>query len=60
MPKIKHITADLLSDEEMTSVSDKLINAERRMDEKLMEEIERRKEGFTRTADGIWVPNNGK
>ncbi len=40
MPKIKHIKADLLSDEELTAVSDMFEKAERRMDEKLMEEID--------------------
>lgn len=56
MPKIKHIKADLLSDEELTDVSDMFDKAERRMDEKLMEEIERRKEGMVRNSTGLWVP----
>ncbi|MGN0691742.1 MAG: hypothetical protein ACI4K7_05295 [Oscillospiraceae bacterium] len=56
MPKIKHIKADLLSDEEITAVSDMFDNAERRMDEKLMEEIDRRKDGMVRSSTGLWVP----
>ncbi|MGN1416701.1 MAG: hypothetical protein ACI4XF_07660 [Oscillospiraceae bacterium] len=56
MPKIKHIKADLLSDEELTAVSDMFDNAERRMDEKLMEEIDRRKDGMVRSSTGLWVP----
>lgn len=57
MRGIKHINADLLSDEELTAIDDKLRGAERRMDEKLMEEIERRRNGFERTESGIWVPD---
>ena len=56
MPKIKHINADVLSDKEMTMFSDKFDNAERRMNEKLCEEIDRRKTGLVRTESGIWVP----
>lgn len=56
MPKIKHINADLLSDEELTAVSDMLDSAERKMDEKLMEEIERRKNGMVKNSSGLWVP----
>lgn len=56
MPKIKHIKADLLSDEEMTAVSDMFDNAERRMDEKLMEEIDCRRDGMVRSSTGLWVP----
>lgn len=56
MPKIKHIKADLLSDEELTAVSDMFDNAERRMDEKLMEEIDRRKNGMVKSSTGLWVP----
>ena len=36
MPRIKHINADLLSDEELTAVSDMLDSAEKKMNEKLM------------------------
>ncbi|MGN1102172.1 MAG: hypothetical protein ACI4RG_08275 [Huintestinicola sp.] len=56
MPKIKHINADLLSDKELTAVSDMFDKAERKMDEKLMEEIDRRKEGMVRSSSGLWVP----
>ncbi|MBQ5333057.1 MAG: hypothetical protein J6K92_07355 [Oscillospiraceae bacterium] len=56
MPKIKHINADLLSDEELTAVSDLFDKAERKMDEKLMEEIDRRKDGMVRSSTGLWVP----
>ncbi|MGN0642736.1 MAG: hypothetical protein ACI4JJ_06275 [Huintestinicola sp.] len=56
MPKIKHINADLLSDEELTAVSDMFDNAERKMNEKLMEEIDCRKNGMVRNSSGLWVP----
>ena len=56
MPKIKHINANLLSDEELTAVSDMLDSAERKMDEKLMEEIDRRKSGMVKNSYGLWVP----
>ncbi|MGN0637995.1 MAG: hypothetical protein ACI4J0_06460 [Huintestinicola sp.] len=56
MPRIKHIKADLLSDEELTAVSDMFDKAERKMDEKLMEEIARRKEGMVKNSTGLWVP----
>lgn len=56
MPKIKHIKADLLSDEELSAVSDMFDKAERKIDEKLLEEIERRKEGMVRSSSGLWVP----
>ena len=56
MPVIKHIKADLLSDEELTAVSDMLGTAERKMNEKLMEEIDRRKNGMVRNENGLWVP----
>ena len=56
MPKIKHIKADLLSDEELSAVSDMFDNAERRMDEKLMEEIDHRRDGMVRSSTGLWVP----
>lgn len=56
MPRIKHIKADLLSDEELTAVSDILENAERKMDENLMEEIDRRKDGMVMNSKGLWVP----
>lgn len=56
MPKIKHIKADLLSDEELSAVSDMLGSAERKMNEKLMEEIDRRKSGMVKSSSGLWVP----
>ena len=56
MPRIKHINADLLSDEELTAVSDMLDNAEKKMNEKLMEEIDRRKSGMVKNDSGLWVP----
>ncbi|MBP0956680.1 MAG: hypothetical protein J5997_04855 [Oscillospiraceae bacterium] len=56
MTKIKHINANLLSDEELTAVSDMLDSAERKMDEKLMEEIDRRKSGMVKNSSGLWVP----
>lgn len=56
MPRIKHINADLLSDEELTAVSDMLDSAEKKMNEKLMEEIDRRKSGMVKTDSGLWVP----
>lgn len=56
MPRIKHINADLLSDEELTAVSDMLDNAEKKMNEKLMEEIDRRRSGMVKTGSGLWVP----
>lgn len=56
MPRIKHINADLLSDEELTHVSDMLDNAEQKMNEKLMEEIDRRKGGMVKSSSGLWVP----
>lgn len=58
MPKIKHIVADVLSDEELTAVESKLRTAERRMDEKLMEEIDRREKVFGKTDSGIWIPSS--
>lgn len=57
MPKIKHIQADLLSDEELSAVSDMFDEAERRMDEKLMKEIDSRKEAEKRGTK-IWTPFN--
>jgi len=56
MPRIKHINADLLSDEELTTVSDMLDGAEKKMNEKLMEEIDRRRGGMVKTDSGLWVP----
>ncbi len=56
MPRIKHINADLLSDEELTAVSDMLDSAEKKMNEKLMEEIDRRRSGMVKTGSGLWVP----
>lgn len=56
MPRIKHINADLLSDEELTAVSDTLDSAEKKMNEKLMEEIDRRRSGMVKTGSGLWVP----
>ena len=58
MPKIKHIVADVLSDEEMTAFESKLRDAERQMDEKLMEEIDQREKVFGKTESGIWVPSS--
>lgn len=52
MPRIKHINADILSDEELTAVSDMLDSAEKKMNEKLMEEIDRRRSGMVKTAQG--------
>lgn len=57
MPKIKHINADVLSDEEMELFSKDFEKAEKRMDEKIMEEIDRRKNGMYRNENGIWVKN---
>ncbi len=57
MPKIKHINADVLSDEEMEVFSKDFEKAEKRMDEKIMEEIDRRKSGMYRNENGIWVKN---
>ena len=62
MPKIKHIKADLLSDEELSAVSDMFDKAERRMDEKIMKEIDSRNEAI-RKGTKIWTPydiGNGK
>ena len=57
MPKLKHIVADVLSDEEMSAVESKLRAAERRMDEKLMEEIDQREKVYGKTDSGIWIPS---
>ncbi len=57
MPKIKHINADVLSDEEMEAFSKDFEKAEKRMDEKIVEEIDRRKSGMYRNENGIWVKN---
>ena len=56
MPRIKLRNADLLSDEELTAVSDMLDSAEKKMNEKLMEEIDRRRSGMVKTGSGLWVP----
>lgn len=56
MPRIKHINADILSDEELTAVSDMLDSAEKKMNEKLMEEIDRRRSGMVKSNSGLWVP----
>ena len=56
MPRIKHINADILSDEELTAVSDMLDSAEKKMNEKLMEEIDRRRSGMVNNISGLWVP----
>lgn len=56
MPRIKHINADILSDEELTAVSDMLDSAEKKMNEKLMEEIDRRRLGMIKSSSGLWVP----
>lgn len=56
MPRIKHINADILSDEELTAVSDMLDSAEKKMNEKLMEEIDRRRLGMVKNSSGLWVP----
>lgn len=56
MPRIKHINADILSDEELTAVSDMLDSAEKKMNEKLMEEIDRRRSGMVKNSSGLWVP----
>lgn len=56
MPRIKHINADILSDEELTAVSDMLDSAEKKMNEKLMEEIDRRRSGMIKCSSGLWVP----
>lgn len=55
--KIRHINADLLSDKEMELFSDKLRDAEKRMDEKLADEIYHRDSGdnFVKDDSGIWV-----
>ena len=55
MPRIKHINADILSDEELTAVSDMLDSAEKKMNEKLMEEIDRRS-GMVKNSSGLWIP----
>ena len=55
MPRIKHINADILSDEELTAVSDMLDIAEKKMNEKLMEEIDRRRSGMVKNSSGLWV-----
>ncbi len=57
MPKIKHINADILSGEEMETFSKDFEKAEKRMDEKIMEEIDRRKNGMYRNENGIWIKN---
>lgn len=56
MPRIKHINADILSDEELTAVSDMLDSAEKKMNEKLMEEIDRRRSGMVKNSSGLLVP----
>lgn len=56
MPRIKHINADILSDEELTAISDMLDSAEKKMNEKLMEEIDRRRSGMVKNSSGLWVP----
>ena len=56
MPRIKHINADILSDKELTAVSDMLDSAEKKMNEKLMEEIDRRRSGMIKSSSGLWVP----
>lgn len=56
MPRIKHINADILSDEELTAVSDMLDSAEKKMNEKLMEEIDRRRSSMVKNSSGLWVP----
>lgn len=56
MPRINHINADILSDEELTAVSDMLDSAEKKMNEKLMEEIDRRRSGMVKNSSGLWVP----
>ena len=48
--------ADILSDEELTAVSDMLDSAEKKMNEKLMEEIDRRRSGMVKNSSGLWVP----
>lgn len=55
MPKIKHINADILSDEEMTKFSEMFENAEKKMDEKIYKEIEQRKSGTYKNENGIWI-----
>ena len=55
MPRIKHINADILSDEELTAVSDMLDSAEKKMNEKLMEEIDRRRSGMVKNSSGLWI-----
>ena len=50
------INADILSDEELTAVSDMLDSAEKKMNEKLMEEIDRRRSGMVKNSSGLWVP----
>ena len=54
--RIKHINADMLSDEEMELFSDKLRDAEKRMDEKLADEIYHMDDGYTQNISGIWTP----
>lgn len=58
MPKIKHIKADVLSDEEMTKFSEMFDKAERKMDEKIYNEIEQRKSGKYINENGIWIIDN--
>ena len=56
MPKLKHINADVLTDEELSAVSDKFREAERRMNEKLLEEIEENRTGMKKSDGGVWIP----
>ena len=56
MPRITQINVDLLYDEELTAVSEMLVSAETKMNEKLMEEIDRRRSGMVKTGSGLWVP----
>ena len=56
MPKIKHINADVLTDEELSAVSDKFREAERRMNEKLLQEIEENRTGMKKSDGGVWIP----
>ncbi|MCR5167931.1 MAG: hypothetical protein K6C13_12090 [Oscillospiraceae bacterium] len=63
MAGIKHIIADMLSEEEMEHFSESFDRAEKRMDEKMYGEIDaynRDPEQFRPNASGIWLPGSAR
>ena len=54
---IRHINADMLSDDELEMFSDKFKDAEKKMDEKIYDEICDRQFKPQVTDSGIWLPH---